>query len=266
MKKILFAVIAVLLVSFVIRAQPRDQDCNPIPVPATCAQYSESIRSLEDRISHQQQLLENASPAVKSTMLRTITRLNAELDAAKADLRRCIREQGPAQAQLRPEALTEQVVGKATLETTNDDAPGPYTVDVNITVRFSRNRCDIVVTRFPTITTKTDRIAALDRRVTVDITQNDSGTGVFHPVSGRLNIRLNLHFNYKTGWTSDDDATFRLSTEGSITRNDGTVETGSAMDADGNFKLVGSGRFMHGFLAGATGKLMISATITPRPN
>lgn len=95
---------------------------------------------------------------------------------------------------------------------------------------------------------------------------------VFAKAKGNANeknlnrVRLSLHFNYKTGWTDDDDATFNLSTEDSITRNDGTVETGSALTGGGDIKLVGSGRFMHGFLAGSTGKLIVTATISPRPN
>lgn len=266
MRRISIAFIAVLFITLVIRAQPRDRDCNPIGVPAECEEQSRAIQALEDRIAHLQQQLQSASPAAKPQWLRTITRLNGELDTAKADLSRCIREQGAPQAELYANELAAPVTGTAILETTNDNAPGPYTVDLDINVRFSRNRCDIVVTTFPTITTKTNRIAALKRRVTVEITQNGSGRGVFHPVSGRMSIRLSLHFNYKTGWTDDDDATFNLSTEDSITRNDGTVETGSALTGGGDIKLVGSGRFMHGFLAGSTGKLIVTATISPRPN
>lgn len=265
MRRILIAFTTVLLITSVIRAQPRDRDCNLIGVPAACDEQSRAVQALEARIAHLQQQLQNASPAAKPQLLRTITRLNADLDIAKADLRRCIREAGPPEAAIHPGTIAMRASGTASLETTNSKARGPFVVDLDIGVRFSRNRCEIVVTRFPTITTKTDEIALLGRRVTIEVTQNREGTGVFHPISRGMSITMNLHFLYKTGYADPDDITFHLSTEGSVTRRDGTVETGSALDDDGNIKLVGSGKFVHGFLAESAGRLVISARLSGRP-
>jgi hypothetical protein len=264
MRRILIAFTAILLISFIIRAQPRDRDCNPIGVPAACDEQSRAVQALEARIAHLQQQLKD-SPGNKPQLLRTITRLNADLDIAKADLRRCIREEGQPEAAVQPSTLVAHVVGTASLETTHSKARGPFPVDLDIDVRFSRNRCEIVVTRFPTITTKTDEIALLGRRVTIEVTQNRAGTGVFHPISRRMSITMNLHFLYKTGYADPDDATFHLSTEGSVTRRDGTVETGSTLDGDGNIKLVGSGKFLHGFLAESAGRLVITARLSRLP-
>jgi hypothetical protein len=264
MKRILIAFTIVLLITFIIRAQPRDRDCDLIGIPAACDEQSRAVQALEDRIAHLQQQLNN-SPAAKPQLLRTITGLNADLDTAKANLRRCIRQESPPEAAMQPGTIAMRVAGTASLETTNSKARGPFIVDLDIGVRFSRNRCEIVVTRFPTITTKTDEIALLGRRVTIEVTQNSAGTGVFHPISRRMSITMNLHFLYKTGYADPDDVTFHLSTEGSVTRRDGTVETGSALDDEGNIKLVGSGKFVHGFLAESAGRLVISARLSGRP-
>lgn len=265
MRKIVSALIAILSLSLVLAAQQLDRDCDPVGVPAACDEQSRAVQALEERLARLQQRLRNASPAAKPQLLRTISQLNAELDTAKAALTRCIRENAPTGPNLQAATLTVHVVGTASLETTNSNARGPFVVDLDIDVRFSRNRCEIVITRFPTIETKTDRIALLGRRVTIEITQNRAGTGVFHPISRRMSMIMNLNFKYRTGYADPDDATFHLSTEDRVTHRDGTIETGSALDSDGKIKLVGSGKFLHGFLAGSTGRLVVSATLSPLP-
>jgi hypothetical protein len=266
MKKILIAFIPLLVSTFITQAQNLDQDCNPIGVPAECQRIADRIHSLEVQIDEFQAELREANSAAKGRLVSNIRDLNSRLDTARADLRRCKLEHGPPRAAVHASELTVNVVGKGILETTNDNAPGPYEVDLDLSVRFSRNRCSFIVTRFPTITTKTAEIGfPLNRRVTVEITQDGSGTGGFHPVSGRMSLTIKLIFKYKTGYADPDDATFHLSTEDSVTRINGTVETGSVLEGDGDIKLVGSGRFLHGFLAGATGKLVITARLSPHP-
>ena len=265
MKKILIAFIATLFLNFVVAAQQLDRDCKPVGVPAACEDEKRAVEEIQTRLNRAQQQLQRASPAGKPALLRRIEGLNAELSTAKAALNRCIRENAPTPPTLQPSTLAVHVVGTATLETTNGKARGPFDVELDIDARFSRNRCDVIITRFPTITTQTDRIALLGRRVTVEITENSAGTGGFHPISRQMAITMKLHFHYRTGYADPDDATFYLSTDSSVTRRDGTVVTGSALDNEGKIKLVGSGRFLHGFLAGSTGRLIIDATLSPLP-
>ena len=262
---IIVGFILMATVSWNVRAQNLDQDCNPIVVPAECAQLSESIRSLETRIARLQQRLNSASPAAKADMLATIRRLNSELDTAKTELRSCLRDHGATPRESAANELTSGVTGRATLETTNDSAPGPHNVDdLDLELRFSRNRCHVTVTRFPSISIMTDRIRGVGR-IRVTITRTGGGTGSFHPVSGRMNIAITLHFHYDTPLVADDDANFSLSTDGSITRNNAALLTGSPLDADGNIRFVGSGKFRNGFLGGSNGTLVIRATMSPRP-
>ena len=266
MRRISLAFIVILFVTLVVAGQPLDRDCNPVGVPGACLDEKRAVEEIETRLDRVQQQLQGASPAHKPTLVRRIESINAELDTARAALNRCIREQGPPQAEVHANELTARVTGKATIETTNDNAPGPYEVDLDLSVRFSRNRCSFIVTRFPAITTKTVEIGfPLNRRVTVEITQDGSGTGSFHPVSGRMSLTIKLIFKYKTGYANPDDATFHLSTQETVTWINGSVETGSVLEGDGDIKLVGSGRFLHGFLAGATGKLLITARLSPHP-
>jgi hypothetical protein len=236
-------------------------------VPVACQGISDSIRSLETRIARLQQRLNGASPAAKADLLATIRRLNSELDTAKTDLRRCLREEGPAQRELAANELTARVTGRAMLETTNSNAPGPHNVkEFDFDIRFSRNRCHVTVTRFPRITVTTEDIPRVGE-VTVTITKTGGGTGSFHPVSGRMNISITLHFRYSHALASDDDATFSLSTDLSFTRNnrDRDVVRGSPLNAQGNIRLVGFGKFRNGFLSPSNGNLVIGANILPRP-
>lgn len=260
---IIVGFILMATVSWNVRAQNLDQDCNPIVVPAECAQLSESIRSLETRIARLQQRLDSASPAAKADMLATIRRLNSELDTAKTELRSCLRDHGATPRESAANELTSGVTGTATLETTNDSAPGPHNVDdLDLDLRFSRTRCRVTVTRFPRMRVTTE---GTSQPITVTITQTGGGTGSFHPVSGRMNLTIRLHFHYSHPLVADDDANFSLSTDGSITRNDGRVVSGSPLNADGNIRLVGSGKFRNGFLGGSDGTMVIRATISPRP-
>lgn len=258
MRKISIASVTILFLTVVVGAQNLDRDCNPVGVPAACQDEKRVVQGLEDRRDRLQQQLDRASPSGKPTLLRRIEQLNTEIDTARAALNRCIRENSPRGPEMQPNELEARVTGTAVLETSNKDAPGPHIVEFDIDIRFSRNRCRIVVTRFP-------RIRMDAGPVNVDITQNEAGTGTYHPVTKRMSISLNLHFHYTHPLVSDDDATFPLSTEGSITRINRAVVTGSVLDSDGNIRVVGSGRFLHGYLAGATGRMFINATISPQP-
>ncbi len=259
---ILIGLILIASGSWNVQAQGLDQDCNPIAVPPECRQLSDSINTLENRIARLQQRLEGASPAAKPDLLRTIRRLNSELDAAKTDFRRCMREHGATPRELAPNELTANVTGTATLETENRDARGPFNADLDMDVRFSRNRCNVTITRFPSISVRR-RIRG--QNVTITVTKTGGGSGSFHPVSGRMNIPIRLHFRYSHPLAPDDDANFSLSTDDSITRNNGDVVTGSPVNAEGDIRLVGAGRFRNGVLSPSDGTLVIRANIPPRP-
>lgn len=263
-RNIVIAFILIVVSSFGIQAQQLDQDCNPIAVPAECRELSDSVHALEDRIARLQQRLKSASPAVKQQLLRTISDLNSQRDAAQADLTRCIRDHGATPRELAPSEVTSTFTGSATVRTTDSNASGPFDVDLNIDLRFSRDRCHITITRFPSLKLKTKDLPVIGR-INVTVTKTGGGSGSFHPVSGTMNIPITLHFHYDTALLGDDDATFSLTTGRSVSRTSAFDITGSPLNAGGNITLTGTTRFRNGYLSGKDGSLLITATILPLP-
>jgi hypothetical protein len=263
MRKNIFAgIIFLISLSAGIKAQDVDQDCNPIAMPPECARLVGPITDLENRIGRLQARLRNASPAMKTGLLRSIEDLNTQLTAARAELRRCKREHGATPRELAPAELTSNLSGTAILRTTDSEARGPFEVDFDVDIRFTRNRCGVTVTRFPSIKLKTDNIPGLGR-VAVTVTKTGGGTGTFHPVSGNMNIQIKLHFHYDTVLVGDDDATFNLTT-GTVPTDVGEA-TGSPLNADNKITLVGTATFRNGYLDGKLGGLLVRAIISPRP-
>jgi hypothetical protein len=264
-KYYVFTSIFVLVSALSIRAQGVDQNCDPIAVPVECQQSANAVDSLNTRIARLQERLNGASPAAKETLLQSIRRLNSDLETAQSDLRRCIREHGATPRELAANELIANVTGKARMDTTSDTAPGPhYAENLDFDITFSRNRCRVTVTRFPRVRIMTERIRNVGR-IEVTVTKVGDSTGAFHPLTSAMNFSIRLHFHYDHPLAPDDDATFSLSTDRSITLKDGTVVSGYSVNNEGNFRLVGSGKFRNGILAGSDGTLVIRGTMTPRP-
>jgi hypothetical protein len=190
-----------------IEAQTLDQDCNPIAMPPECARLVGPIADLNNRIAQFQERLENAGPAMKAQLLRNIEQLVTQRDAAKAELTRCQREHGATPRGLAAAELTSNLSGTATLRTTDSEGRGPFEVDFDVDIRFTRNRCGLTITSFPSIKLRTDNIPGLGK-VAVTVTRTGGGSGTFHPVSGNLNLQITLHFHYGTFLVSDDDVSF----------------------------------------------------------
>ena len=263
-KKILATFVLLIGLSAGIQAQRLDEDCNPIAIPQACQSITDSIRDLQSLVARLQVRLREASnPNLKAALLRTLTRYNEQLDDLRADFRRCMDEHGATPRELAPEALTSRLTGTATLRTTDSEARGPFDVDLDIDLRFSRNRCEVMVTRFPSLKLKTSNIPGLGR-VAVTVSKTGGGWGTYHPVSGTLNIQITLHFHYDTIYVGDDDATFNLTT-GSVPLGDGDLATGSPLNADNRIILVGTATFHNGYLNRKRGGLLVRATISPRP-
>jgi hypothetical protein len=263
-KNILAGFILLISLSAGIEAQELDQDCNPLAVPAECMHFSGDIRALENRIARLQERLRGASSPAKADLVRNIRRLNSQLDAVRADRTRCIRDAGATPRQLAPGELTSRFTGTATVRTTDGNAAGPFDVDLDLDLRFSRNRCSVTITRFPRLNLRTKRLPVIGR-ITVTVTKTGGGSGSFHPVSGTMNIPIILHFHYDTALISDDDANFDLTTGRSVSRNGAFDVTGSPLTQEGSISLTGTTRFRNGYLEGKEGSLVITANISPRP-
>ncbi len=263
-KNIIATIILLISLSAGIKAQGLDQDCNPIAVPAACQQLSDSIRGIENNITRMQERIKSASPNQKTVLLRSIARLNDQLATAKSDFKQCMISHGATPRELAPSELTSRLTGTAQLRTTDSEARGPFDVDFDVDLRFSRNRCGMTVTRFPTIRLKTKSIPGLGK-VDVTVTKTGGGTGRYHPISGAMTLQVTLHFHYDTVFVSDDDVTFNLTT-GSVPSGDGDrMASGSPLGADNAITLVGSATFRNGYLAGKLGGLLIKASLSAHP-
>ena len=263
MKNILLALSVIAFLTSFAAAQQLDEDCNPLAVPPECQQFADSVRRLDTEISELQERLRTAG-AQKGQLVSAIRRLNSQRDSARADLARCRTEHGAAPRQLAPNTLNASLTGTATLQTTDGNAPGPFTKDINIALRFSRNRCVVTITNFPSLTLRTRSLPVIGR-INVTVTKTGGGQGAFHPISGVMSMPITLHFHYDSALVADDDATFDLTTTQSISRNATFNVTGSPLTPAGDIRLVGTTRFRNGYLAGKEGSLVITATIAPHP-
>lgn len=263
-KKLIAGLIFILSLSAGIEAQQLDQDCNPIAIPAACREIQGRIQGLTSSISSFQDRLRDAGPNQKASLIRTINRLMTQRDEAKAELQRCLIESGATPRALARSELIANLTGRATLRTTDSEARGPFNIDLNVDLTFTRDRCRVSISRFPTLSLRTDDIPVLGK-VAVRVSMTRAGWGTYHPVSGALTIPITLHFHYDTAFVSDDDVTFNLTT-GTVPSGDGArAATGTALGADNAITLVGSATFRNGYLAGKLGGLLVRANISPHP-
>lgn len=147
-------------------------------------------------------------------------------------------------------SLSTTFTGTATMTTTNDNARGPFTSDLRLSLSFEDCRATLRITDFPSISV-TFPTPIGDNTTTV--TMPSGGTGTF--AAGRIDIPVALRFanTIAAGGTSFADMTLT------------TASPGGSPLRDGSVTLVGSGRFRGGFLNGSTCSLTVSGTIAPAP-
>lgn len=263
-KHILAEVILLLILSAGVQAQGVDQDCNRLPEPPECQRLVAVIQSLDDRIANLQHRLRDASPAAKPGLIRSIDQLNSQRSATVADLARCRRDHGAAPRVLAADELTARFTGTARMRTNDANARGPFDVSLDLVLRFSRDRCQVTITNFPSLKLETADLPVIGR-IKVSVTRAGGGRGSFHPVSGAMNIPISLHFHYETVLVSDDEATFDLTTGNSISRDRIFNVTGTPLAGGGAIRLVGTTRFRDGYLEGRSGSLVVTGSISPQP-
>jgi hypothetical protein len=146
--------------------------------------------------------------------------------------------------------LSATFTGTATMTTTNDNARGPFTSDLRLSLSFEDCRATLRITEFPEISV-TFGTPLGDN--TTRITMPSGGTGAF--AAGRIDIPVTLRFGntIAAGGTSFADMTLT------------TASAGGSPLRGGSVTLVGSGRFRGGFLNGSTASLTVSGTIAPAP-
>jgi hypothetical protein len=146
--------------------------------------------------------------------------------------------------------LSATFTGTATMTTTNENARGPFTSDIRLSLSFENCRATLRITDFPPLSVTFDTPVG---RNTTTVTMPSGGTGAF--AAGSIDIPVSLRFANSIPAAGTSVADMTLSTAGS---------GGSAL-RDGSVTLVGSGRFRSGFLNGSTCSLSVTGTIAPAP-
>jgi hypothetical protein len=138
--------------------------------------------------------------------------------------------------------------GTAVMTTANENARGPFTSDLRLSLSFEDCRATLRITEFPSISV-TFGTPVGDNTTTV--TMPSGGTGVF--AAGRIEIPVSLRFDNTIAAAGTSFVDMTLSTGGGSPLRDGPVT------------LSGSGRFRGGFLNGSTCNLTVTGTIAPVP-
>lgn len=263
-KNILAGFILLMSLSAGIEAQNLDQDCNPIVMPLECRRISDSIHLLETEKAHLQAELPQANSVMKGQLVRSIRALNRRLDSAKADLARCRREHEATPRVLAPSVLRARFTGTAKVRAHLFEVPE---VDLDLVLRFTRNRCRVTITSFPMVFKTRAQRWYLGLR-NADVVGIDGGAVTFHPVSGNMTMSIGVALE-KSEVHDSSYETLSLSTSHSEVWGewgDWRVNlTGSPLAEGGSITLVGTTRFRHGFLEGRSGSLVITGNISPHP-
>lgn len=143
--------------------------------------------------------------------------------------------------------------GTAELRTTHVSAAGPFTSDINLTVKFYDCRAGISITDFPAITNAFNTLAGPN---TSKIGMTGGGSGSFNSSNGQLVIPITLRLENSNLLFGNSTLSLRLAAEG---------DADSKNAVSGSVTLRGTGTFVGGALNNSQGTLVVTGTFSPRP-
>jgi hypothetical protein len=146
-------------------------------------------------------------------------------------------------------ALDATFKGTATMQTTNDNAPGPFKQNVNIGIHFGEWDHGVFDVRsFPPISVTYDTpIGSVTTTVSLK-----SGSGTFDSKAKTVALNLSLFFHHSTSLAGDSSLDIQLGTT-------------KLLDAAGNITVSGSAPFQGGYLDDDICSLTVDGKITPHP-
>lgn len=156
------------------------------------------------------------------------------------------------------DSITSTFTGTVNLRIANAQTPNPFNQDINLTIDFTACRTNARITNFPAIAVSFD--TGWFGRNTTTVTETGGGTGVFNPDNGSMSIPVTLRVQHSLEATvgaiaGPSTLTLNLTTEGS----------GGQRVHGGEVTLVGSGRFVGGFLNGSQGDITVNGRLSPSP-
>jgi hypothetical protein len=211
-----------------------------------CEDLQQQVNDLQKKIADLQRDLRGSSGHEKWDILAQISELLEALKPAQKALAECRGIKPPVEC---------TSSGTATLTTTNDSAPGPYTVNLSMKLRFDASRNQVTITYFPEFRTEPFD-TPFGTNVTT-VSKTGGGTGTFD--NGQMTVPLTLHFDHSADiifYDEDSDLSITLST---------AAPGGSPIGPDGRFSIVGTGTFKGGFLGGSSCTIVMTGTVSPVP-
>lgn len=227
-----------LMISLNVAGQVLDQDCRPL-VPSQCHQIAAELEERQDyfhreinRLTEQHVGNEAERKRVTAQINALKRQRNAELARLRNELQQCQQQHSNTASRRQEAASTLDAIftGRITTRTNDGLFPGPFSKNIRVRLQFSRNRCVVTITEFPTIDISN-----------VTIKKTDGGTGQFFPVSGEMKIPISLEADVPIVGTK---ASSRLTTENS--RNGSFNVTGSRLTRTNNAPLEACGTVVNG--------------------
>ena len=278
MSKVLWTTLFTIALCTVTLGQDLDMDCRPIQLPQQCITIAAELERVESRYEHHigalRQLLFRAASSDRTHLLEMIREIELERDSdpdiirLADELRRCkLQFDMTPRRTIAPSVLNAIFKGTVATRTSNSLATGPFFQNVTLGLQFSRNRCNVTITSFPPIIFNAGP-------ANVTVTMTGGGTGQFFPVTGHMNMPLDLLFA-NSGPFTNSTATTDLTTgsavsdRGTFSSNGTAITGGQGVENCGRngtnpcfFSLVGMTVLQDGILGGSEAQLTVFGNIT----
>lgn len=156
------------------------------------------------------------------------------------------------------DSLTSAFAGTVNMRIADERTPDSFSQNINLPINFTVCRTNVRIADFPAIAVTFDT-GWLGQNTTT-VTHTGGGTGVFNPDNGSMNIPLTLRFQHSLenrlgAFAGPSTLTLNLTTEGS----------GGQRVRGGEVTLVGSERFIGGFLNNTQSNFTINGRLSPSP-
>jgi hypothetical protein len=223
------------------------------PCEDACTAIYNQLAALKSERAGFQNDLKTATPGEKHFLVSQIQKLNPKIAAKASEYKHCEQVHGG-----KPD-LNTVFSGKATMTTSNSNAPGPYQADLThrkiikgVFPHWCHN--SLRISFFPTIVVGPYSTPVGDNTTTVTLVSEPSST--VDPSNGRVDITVKLHFHHSLAVAADSDLVITISTD---------KPGGERRQSNGAITLVGDAAFQGGYLGDNTCHLIIGGKLIPGP-
>jgi len=153
--------------------------------------------------------------------------------------------------------LNVTFTGRATFETDNPLAPGPFESAVSFQLWFSEDRTVVRIADFPAITFPSFH---------TEVTLIGGGTGSFDSLNGQIILPVSLRFIYTAIIRRHSDVNLQLTSDTATSPDGRFTVTGSPLDrSTGRIMVVGASELIGGTLARNDCSVELEGVLSPVP-